>query len=68
VEALPDIAPPAATVTQTFAAVKSATTDSAWAEGTGEHAADSARPRETRVYKGAIYEKGDDDKWHLQKN
>jgi hypothetical protein len=23
-------------------------------------------PRETRTYKGAIYEKGDDGQWHLQ--
>jgi hypothetical protein len=26
------------------------------------------RPRETRTYKGAVYEKGEDGKWHLQKN
>ncbi|HLW79456.1 MAG TPA: hypothetical protein VKU44_07630, partial [Terriglobia bacterium] len=25
-------------------------------------------PRETRTYKGAIYEKGDDGQWHLQQN
>lgn len=26
------------------------------------------RPRETRTYKGAVYEKGEDGQWHLQKN
>ncbi len=32
------------------------------ARTTGEKA-----PRETRTYKGAVYEKGDDGQWHLQK-
>lgn len=73
VEALSDMAstPTAAAhtpSTQAFTATKSAPADSARAEGTGEHIAANATPRETRVYKGAVYEKGDDDKWHLQKN
>jgi hypothetical protein len=40
---------------------------------TEQHAANGAAPvqktqRETRSYKGAIYEKGDDGQWHLQQN
>jgi hypothetical protein len=30
-------------------------------------AAATQKPRQTRVYKGAVYEKGEDDQWHLQK-
>ena len=33
-----------------------------------EHIAAETRPRETRTYKGAVYEKGEDGQWHLQKN
>ncbi len=57
-------------------------TDSAWtmtatrftpadpvpAEATTEPAATGTNPRETRTYKGAVYEKGEDGQWHLQKN
>jgi len=42
--------------------------DSAQAEATGEGAATKTSQRETRSYKGAVYEKGEDGKWHLQKN
>jgi Flp pilus assembly CpaE family ATPase len=69
----PDMAslPTAATETQaarTFTATNSALGDSAPAEVTGEDTAAMASPRETRSYKGAIYEKGEDGQWHLQKN
>jgi Flp pilus assembly CpaE family ATPase len=37
------------------------------AKGTESHAAATAKPRQTRVYKGAVYEKGEDGQWHLQK-
>jgi Flp pilus assembly CpaE family ATPase len=42
--------------------------DSAPAEAAGERAATNTSQRETRTYKGAVYEKGEDGKWHLQKN
>jgi hypothetical protein len=42
--------------------------DSAPAEAAGERAATQTGQRETRTYKGAVYEKGEDGKWHLQKN
>jgi hypothetical protein len=42
--------------------------DSAQAEAAGERAATNTSQRETRTYKGAVYEKGEDGKWHLQKN
>ncbi len=38
------------------------------ADGPHEQPAADTRPRETRTYKGAVYEKGEDGKWHLQKN
>jgi MinD-like ATPase involved in chromosome partitioning or flagellar assembly len=38
------------------------------AEPTDERAAAETKPRETRTYKGAVYEKGEDGQWHLQKN
>jgi Flp pilus assembly CpaE family ATPase len=73
VEASPHIAslPTAASETQsarTFTATQSAPGDSAPAEVTGERAAARTYPRETRMYKGAIYEKREDGQWHLQKN
>jgi hypothetical protein len=49
-------------------ATNSAREDSTPAEVTDEGAAVMASPRETRSYKGAIYEKGEDGQWHLQKN
>jgi hypothetical protein len=42
--------------------------DSVPAEAAGERAATETSQRETRTYKGAVYEKGEDGKWHLQKN
>jgi Flp pilus assembly CpaE family ATPase len=42
--------------------------NSAPAGFTGENNETMASQRETRSYKGAIYEKGDDGQWHLQKN
>jgi Flp pilus assembly CpaE family ATPase len=42
--------------------------DSAPADAAGERAATQTSQRETRTYKGAVYEKGEDGKWHLQKN
>ncbi|HVN93617.1 MAG TPA: AAA family ATPase [Terracidiphilus sp.] len=42
--------------------------DSTSAEMTSDFAAAEKRPRETRTYKGAVYEKGEDGKWHLLKN
>ena len=73
VEGSPDIAssPTAATETQsawTFTATNSAPADSQPAEVTGERTATKTNPRETRKYKGAVYEKGEDGQWHLQKN
>ncbi len=38
------------------------------AEITDDRNATNANTRETRMYKGAVYEKGDDGQWHLQKN
>ncbi len=73
VEGLPDntSSPTAATETKpewSFMATNSAPEDSAPADATGEDTAATASPRETRSYKGAIYEKGEDGQWHLQKN
>ena len=73
VEGSPHIAslPTAADETQsvrTFTATQSAPADSAPADGTGESTATRAYPRETRMYKGAIYEKREDGQWHIQKN
>jgi Flp pilus assembly CpaE family ATPase len=73
VEGLPDItsSPTAATETKparSFIATNSAPEDSTLAEVTGEDTVAMASSRETRSYKGAIYEKGEDGQWHLQKN
>jgi len=38
------------------------------ADTSGEHTAATTNSHEIRTYKGAVYEKGDDGKWHLQKN
>ncbi len=54
--------------TWTFTAVHSAHADLAPPEGTGERAAIKTDPPETRKYKGAVYEKGEDGQWHLKKN
>ena len=69
VEASPDIASLSAAVAepaQTLTATNSGPADSV-AGSAGELAATDTKPRETRTYKGAVYEKGDDDQWHLQK-
>jgi Flp pilus assembly CpaE family ATPase len=73
VEGLPDMAssPSKAQETQpawTYTATQSAPENSAPAEGSGEPTATETYPRETRMYKGAIYEKREDGQWHLQKN
>ncbi|MGD0347329.1 MAG: AAA family ATPase [Terracidiphilus sp.] len=73
VEGSPQIAslPTAASETQsarTFTVTKSAHGDLAPAEATGERTASKTYARETRMYKGAIYEKREDGQWHLQKN
>jgi hypothetical protein len=73
VEGSPDSAslPTAATETPstwTFTAIGSAPADSAPAEATDNRTATKTNPRETRIYKGAVYEKGGDGQWHLQKN
>jgi hypothetical protein len=52
----------------TFATTNMVHPDSAQAEATGEGAPTKTSQRETRTYKGAVYEKGEDGKWHLQKN
>ncbi len=52
----------------TFATTNLIHPDSAPAEAAGERAATQTSQRETRTYKGAVYEKGEDGKWHLQKN
>lgn len=51
-----------------FARTNSAPGDLEADELTGELTAAMASTRETRSYKGAIYEKGEDGQWHLQKN
>ena len=44
-------------------------TNAALPDVASPHTAASNTPRETRVYKGAVYEKGEDHQWHLrQKN
>lgn len=53
--------------TWTFTAINSAPKDSAPAKITREHAPVAANPPETRMYKGVVYEKGEDGQWHIQK-
>jgi hypothetical protein len=72
VEELPDFAslPTAAAETPstlTFIAINPAPADLAPAEIVGERDATMTNLRETRTYKGAVYEKGEDGQWHLQK-
>jgi hypothetical protein len=52
----------------TFATTNLVHPDSTPANAAGERAATQTSQRETRTYKGAVYEKGEDGKWHLQKN
>ena len=52
----------------TFTATNLAPAGSRSADVTGEGTATRTSQRETRKYKGAVYEKGEDGQWHLQKN
>ena len=52
----------------TFATTNLVHPDSAPSDAASEGAATKTSQRETRTYKGAVYEKGEDGKWHLQKN
>lgn len=56
VQAPPDISP-----------LLTAAIEAAPSEVMGERTATKTILRETRIYKGAVYEKGEDDQWHLQK-
>lgn len=51
----------------TFTATDLAPADSQ-ADEMGKSTDTRTNPRETRRYKGAVYEKGEDGQWHLQKN
>jgi hypothetical protein len=72
VDSAPNDSMPAADVVAptewTFTKTNLVHPDSAPAEVAGERAATKTSQRETRTYKGAVYEKGEDGKWHLQKN
>ncbi len=73
VQGSPDLAssPTAETEPQfawTFTSTNLAPADSQPADVTGESTATRTNARETRKYKGAVYEKGRDGQWHLQKN
>jgi hypothetical protein len=68
VEALPDVAAPQSAAAHASTGISSARADSVPAEGNGERMAATAKPRETRTYKGAVYEKGEDGQWHILKN
>jgi Flp pilus assembly CpaE family ATPase len=57
-----------APASRAFTAANFAPAESIPAERPGEIAAAAPKPRETRTYKGAVYEKGEDGQWHLQKN
>jgi Flp pilus assembly CpaE family ATPase len=50
-----------------FRATGSALADPLPEAETVEPTVTEATPRETRTYKGAVYEKGEDGQWHLQK-
>ena len=66
VEGSPDAAPETPSA-QDFTADNSAPEDPARAEATDEFSYTMPSPRETRTYMGAIYERGEDGQWHLQK-
>ncbi|HEY1802863.1 MAG TPA: AAA family ATPase [Terracidiphilus sp.] len=72
VEGSPYASAPSSASEEPFSRVSPATgfspADTIPAAGPNEFAAADIRPRETRTYKGAVYEKGEDGKWHLQKN
>ena len=52
---------------RTLFAINSALEKSAQEGGMTERNGTWTNPRETRMYKGALYEKGEDGQWHLQK-
>jgi Flp pilus assembly CpaE family ATPase len=52
---------------RTLFAINSALEKSTQGGGMTERNGASTNPRETRMYKGALYEKGEDGQWHLQK-
>ena len=54
--------------TWTFTAINNAPASSAPAGASRENTGAAKKPRETRKYKGAIYEKGEDGQWHLLTN
>lgn len=72
VEGLPDTAssptPDAESPTEWTFATTSVVPAEPAADVPGERTAAKTSPRETRTYKGAVYEKGEDGQWHLQKN
>jgi len=73
VEGLPDkasspAAAPEAPTTWTFNTIYSPPSDFAAAESPNNHYAGKTTVHETRKYKGAVYEKGEDGQWHLLKN
>jgi len=53
--------------TWTYLTANSAPADRAAAQVKGDRTAANKNQRETRVYKGAVYEKGEDGQWHLQR-
>jgi hypothetical protein len=72
VEGPPEIASspaaaPEAQSPRTLSVIHSSPADSAEVGGMTERNGTWTNPRETRMYKGAVYEKGEDGQWHLQK-
>jgi Flp pilus assembly CpaE family ATPase len=65
--ALPSTAAAETPYTWTFNAINSSPKDSAPAQVTRERASAAVNPPETRMYKGVVYEKGEDGQWHIQK-
>jgi Flp pilus assembly CpaE family ATPase len=62
------VAPQESAFTWSYTAVVPSASEGAPVEGTGESAEMKTSPRETRTYKGAVYEKGEDGQWHLKKS
>jgi hypothetical protein len=52
----------------TSTAIDFAQAEATQTDGALDITAAETGPRETRTYKGAVYEKGEDGQWHLQKN
>ncbi len=65
--ALPPIAADEKTAISPIAAISPVPPESQQAQAPDEHGAMKLHPSETRRYKGAVYEKGEDGQWHLQK-